>query len=46
MSAALTRKKICFMTGNEKKLQEVLQIFEKLYDGALPFDVSRVLFCF
>ncbi|VVC42353.1 Hypothetical protein CINCED_3A005848 [Cinara cedri] len=42
MSAALTRKKISFITGNEKKLQEVLQIFEKMYNGTLPFELSRM----
>lgn len=36
----MSMKDIVFVTGNAKKLEEVLQMFMKFYKGSVPFNVS------
>lgn len=36
----MPRKNIVFVTGNLKKLEEVIQMFKNFYRDSVPFDVS------
>jgi len=37
----MSKKDIVFVTGNVKKLEEVLQIFKNFYKGSVPFNLSN-----
>lgn len=39
-AADMSKKDIVFVTGNVKKLEEVVLLFKKMYKGSLPFNVS------
>lgn len=39
----MSKKDIVFVTGNVKKLEEVMQMFKNFYKGSVPFDVGIFL---